>query len=71
MGSEAVRLPRLITAKELAERLQLRPWRIYELVREGELPCVRIGASIRFSEDAIAEWIRQRTHNTTRAAASH
>lgn len=48
----------LLTAEQAGERLQLSKWRMYELAREGLVPCVRIGErQIRFTEQALDEWI--------------
>ena len=52
------KLPKLLTAHELANQLDsISLHRIYELVREGSLPAVRVGRSVRFSAQAIAAWI--------------
>ena len=49
---------KLITAKELANAWQMPLARVYELVRSGALPVVRIGErQIRFDEAALREWI--------------
>lgn len=47
----------LLTCKQVAEKLQLRPHRVYDLVREGRIPHVRIGKQIRFSMDQIDAWL--------------
>ena len=52
-------LPKLMTARELAGRLGLARWRIYDLTRSGILPAVRIGRSYRYSTEAIREWIER------------
>ena len=39
---------RLLTAKEVAQMLSVRPARVHELAREGLLPCVRLGRQVRF-----------------------
>ena len=49
---------KLITAKELADLWQMPLARVYELVRAGVLPVVRMGErQIRFDEAALREWI--------------
>lgn len=49
---------RLITAKQLAVAWQMPLARVYELVRLGVLPAVRIGErQIRFDEAALREWV--------------
>jgi excisionase family DNA binding protein len=52
-------LPRLLTAQTLAEHLDLPLWRVYELAREGQIPHLRIGRSLRFDPVAVSGWIRQ------------
>jgi excisionase family DNA binding protein len=50
---------RLLTAKQVAEILQVALPRVYELARLGSLPCIRIGRQIRFPESKLMEWIEQ------------
>lgn len=50
---------RLLTAKQVAEILQVALPRVYELVRMGNLPCVRMGRQIRFHESKLMEWIEK------------
>lgn len=47
---------RLIKAKRAAEMLDVRLPRLYQLAREGRIPCVRLGEkTLRFSEPALEE----------------
>lgn len=48
----------LVTANELAGLLGVSPARIYELAREGVLPVVRLGRTIRFSRRAVEMFIQ-------------
>lgn len=41
---------KLLTAKQLAEQLQIHPKTVYRLAREGKLGTVRVGKSVRFIE---------------------
>jgi len=50
---------RLLTAKEVANLLQVALPRVYELARKGSLPCVRMGRQIRFHEARLAEWVER------------
>lgn len=51
----------LLTVPETAKRLRLRTQRVYELIRQGELPHVRIGPNqIRVSLPALTRWLAQR-----------
>ena len=48
----------LLKAEDVAEILSLPRLRVYELARQGQLPCVRIGErQIRFARTALREWI--------------
>ena len=43
----------LLTVKQAAEFLQLKPRTIYGMVKENTIPYIRIGRTIRFDADAI------------------
>jgi excisionase family DNA binding protein len=47
----------LATVDTVVERLGVSRYRVYELAREGLLPHVRIGKSVRFDMDRVEEWI--------------
>ena len=58
--SSELKVPRLLTAKELAVTLNVPLWRIYELVDDGKAPPnMRIGKTIRFPEDGVVQWIHE------------
>ena len=60
--SGELKVPRLLTAKELAVTLNVPLWRIYELVDEGKAPPnMRIGKTIRFPENGVVQWIHEQT----------
>ncbi len=48
---------RLLTTRELQEHLQLDRVTIYRMVKEGELPALRVGGQWRFSAEAIDRWL--------------
>ena len=50
---------RLVTVKELSTYLRVHPSTIYRLLKQGELPGLRLGSDWRFSLEAIDLW-RQR-----------
>ncbi len=57
--SRATSIPRLLTAAQVSEAAENLPkGRVYELTRKGLIPHVRIGASYRYPEDQLLEWIR-------------
>ncbi|MEA3369467.1 MAG: helix-turn-helix domain-containing protein [Candidatus Ratteibacteria bacterium] len=48
---------KLMTAKELAEYIQLNPLTVYRKVKTREIPCIRLGRSIRFRKEQIDAWL--------------
>jgi excisionase family DNA binding protein len=52
---------RHLDAHDVAERLRLPMWSVYQLVRRGELPHMRIGRRLRFRLADIEAWERRRT----------
>lgn len=50
-------LPRLLTAREVAQQTSLPLSRVYELTRTGDLPHTRFGRAVRYSAPALAVWI--------------
>lgn len=48
---------RLLTTRELQDLLQLDRVTIYRMVKEGELPALRVGGQWRFSAEAIDGWL--------------
>lgn len=64
MASETVRLPRLLTVKQLAAETGLPVWRIHEMAARGEgPPRIRIGRTYRFPEDGVRQWMREQSNN--------
>ena len=49
---------RLLTTRELQELLQLDRVTIYRMVKDGELPALRVGGQWRFSSEAIDAWLQ-------------
>lgn len=47
----------LLTIKDVQEVTQLGRTTIYELMRSGELPFLRIGRSVRIRREALDEWL--------------
>jgi len=47
----------LVTPREAAQLLSVRLSWIYSAVREGTLPCVRLGRHIRFVRPHLERWI--------------
>lgn len=51
----------LLTVKEVAELLKLKPGKIYELKAEHKIPYVKIGGALRFRRSDIESWIQELT----------
>ena len=49
----------LMSVKDAAEFLSMNPATVYHAVKRGTLPHVRIGRSIRFSREALEEFVRR------------
>jgi excisionase family DNA binding protein len=53
-------IERLLTAREVGERLGLTTETVLVWVRRGELPALRLGRAIRFRETDLDAWLEQR-----------
>lgn len=49
---------KLLTTRELVDLLQLDRVTIYKMVKDGELPALRVGGQWRFSSEAIDAWLK-------------
>ena len=56
----------LMDARAAASYLGLSLSWVYKAAERGELPCVRIGAALRFDRQALVEWVRSRASGTTK-----
>ena len=50
-----------LTPNEVAKSLQLHPFTVTRLAREGKIPAFKIGGSWRFRKDEFEKWIKART----------
>ena len=48
---------KLLRAEAVAEILDTTKPRVYELIRQGLLPAVRLGRQVRIAESALEEWV--------------
>jgi len=48
---------RLLTVREIAEKLQVSEAQIYRMIKRGSIPFVEIGGVYRFDPEAITKWI--------------
>ena len=56
----------LLTIPDVAERLRMKPASVYELVRRGDLPSIRIGPrQVRISVAQLRLWIEARSRTSS------
>ena len=49
---------KILTAKEVAEMLQVSMPTLYKMAQEKEVPAFKVAGSWRFEKDSIEQWIR-------------
>ncbi len=57
--------PELLTVREAASLLRLSRSHTYDLIREGALPVVYLGRSVRVPRRALIAWIERQTQTQT------
>jgi excisionase family DNA binding protein len=50
---------RLLTVKDVAARLQVKPKTLYAWASEGKIPTIKINGVIRFDADEIEAWLEK------------
>lgn len=58
----------LVRAEEVAIVLGVGRSKVFEMLRAGELPVVRLGRSVRIPRRALDRWIEQRTEHSASAS---
>lgn len=61
--------PFLLRTDEAAKFLNVSRNTLYELVRRGEIPFLRVSKSIRFSRDGLIAWVQSRQETTGKPEA--
>ena len=49
--------PEIMTVKEVAVYLKMKPVTIYKLAKEGKIPAFRVASFWRFKKDLIDKWL--------------
>ena len=49
----------LLRPEQAAELLAVKPSWIYDAVRTGRLPCLRVGRHIRFTQAILEDWLAE------------
>jgi excisionase family DNA binding protein len=50
-------MERLMTVRECATLLNLMPWAVYQMIKAGVIPCVRIGRTLRVCPEKLQAFI--------------
>jgi excisionase family DNA binding protein len=58
IGGRKLRMPQVLTVREVAEYLRVHPTTIYRLMRAKQIPAFRVGSEWRFNVEVIDEWCR-------------
>jgi len=53
----------IMTAKEVADYLNLHPLTVHKYAREGKIPAFKIGTDWRFHKKYIERWIKEKLSN--------
>jgi putative molybdopterin biosynthesis protein len=61
-------LPEYLTTAEVAAYLRLKERKVYDLVRQGEMPCVRVTGKLLFPRQAIDLWLMNHLEGDERDA---
>jgi len=51
----------IMTAKEVAQYLNIHPLTVHKYAREGKIPAFKIGTDWRFHKKYIERWIREKS----------
>ena len=52
----------ILTAKEVAEYLNIHPLTVHKHAREGKIPAFKIGTDWRFHRKHIERWIKEKSN---------
>lgn len=71
LADELEKRKNALTVRELALLLSLSEKLLYRLIRQGTLPALRVGASVRLDPTVTANWIRGARHRQMKSVAEH
>ena len=52
-------MTKLLTVKQLADALQVKPSWVYRRTSEGDIPVIRVGRYVRFEWEPVLKWLRK------------
>lgn len=58
----------ILRVEDAQRMLGVSRWMIYEMIRRGELPVLRVGRLIRIPRHALEAWIETQTHRPNEVA---
>jgi excisionase family DNA binding protein len=61
-----VNLSELLTTKEVAKYLKLRPETILRKIKKGEIPAIKVGGRFRFDKGQIDDWLSRKSTSRKR-----
>ena len=53
--------PEMLTIDDVAQILRIGRWAVYDAVKRGQIPGIKIGRSLRIPKARLREWIEGRT----------
>ncbi len=59
VSSKRGKVPAVMGVQEVCKLLHISKPKLYELVKAGKIPCIRVGRALRFSDQGISEYIRE------------
>jgi excisionase family DNA binding protein len=54
-----IKYVKVLTVKEAADQLKVKPQWVYGMLRGGGLPFVRLGRLIRIDQDSLEQWLAE------------
>ena len=51
----------MMKVQDVADYLRLSQAKVYRMANSGDLPCLRLGKTLRFKREILDEWIRRET----------
>ncbi len=61
LGSGDGSIENLLTIKEVAHLLRLTPQTLYKMLKQGDIPAVKIGSQWRFDAEQVRTWLLSRS----------
>ncbi len=58
------RRPTIMTVPEVARYLRVHAITVYRMIRQGELPAIRVGRGWRFKKEDIERWLQEHEANS-------